>query len=83
VAERLVIVEDPGALERLRVTHRASPRLVVADVGDALPPGVSELGDDAGLDEQERLFADAWAQRAKGPRPGEGRPWDEPGFEAP
>ena len=83
-----MIVDGPAALERLRASHRvthiASPRLVVADVGDALPPGVSEVGDDAGLDEQERLFANAWAQRAaKGPRPGEGRPWDEPGFEAP
>jgi hypothetical protein len=81
-----------------RVTQQVSPRVFViqrpADPATlrALPGvlGVAEgrvpaelLSD---LDETETLFAQAWSERASmrsKQRPGEGLPWDAPGFTPP
>ena len=53
------------------------------------PDGATErVGDESVLEELEddaRLFLSAWLERpaAKRDRPGEGLPWDAPGFEPP
>ena len=53
------------------------------------PDGSTQvLGDERVLEELEegsRLFVEAWRERplAKPDRPGEGKSWDTPGFEAP
>lgn len=72
---RVVIVEaSAGALAGLR----AIPGVTVVTGSDA-PTGLTE-----GLDDGESLFVAAWLSRNKeGPpkqRPGEGLPWDAPGF---
>jgi hypothetical protein len=72
---RVVVVEgSPGALAGLR----SIPGVTVV-TGSDTPPGLTE-----GLDEGEALFVAAWLSRSKeGPpkqRPGEGLPWDAPGF---
>lgn len=81
-----------------RVTQRVSPRLLVlgnladkcapelatiegvlAVATEALPPEVLDR-----LNDDERLWAAAWAQRRKPKdRPGDGLDWDAEGFEAP
>lgn len=82
--------------QRYTVAQVASPRLVVVaakpDEAAALRAhqGVravtdGPLADDvvADLDEGERLFAAAWSQRQAEDtkhRPGEGLPWDAPGW---
>jgi hypothetical protein len=49
---------------------------------------VHSIGDEKALDALDpgtRLFVDAWRDRRsdKSARPGEGQPWDAPGFEPP
>lgn len=79
------------------IVHTASPRLFVVRLVEAAPeeisalPGVAavtnrglpaELMSD--LDDEERLFARAFASRTEPKeRIGEGLPWDAPGFEPP
>lgn len=81
----------------LQVTQVASPRLAVvvaaegaleAIDGVAEVAGAGEsLQDEIALTDAERLFADAWAQRtgdvSGAERPGDGLPWDAPGFTPP
>jgi hypothetical protein len=83
--------------QSLQVTQVASPRLAVVVAAEgALEEieGVAEvagagesLQDEIALTDAERLFADAWAQRtgdvSGAERPGEGLPWDAPGFTPP
>ena len=71
------------------------PRLAVVEADDTTllrgAPGVVAVGDPelpddvrAGLSDTERLFADAWVLgRQPKVRPGEGLPWDAPGFQPP
>ena len=80
----------------LQVTQVASPRLAVVvaaegaleaidGVAEVAGPGES-LQDEIALTDAERLFADAWALRTgevPGERPGDGLPWDAPGFTPP
>ena len=86
-------------LDRLTGTvtlvQQLPPRLAVMEAEDAAglrgAPGVIAVGDPdlpddvrAGLSDAERLFADAWVLgRRPKVRPGEGLPWDAPGFEPP
>jgi hypothetical protein len=52
---------------------------VVGVFDDDVPAGVRDE-----LDDGERLFVDAWRERARTKqRTGEGASWDAPGFEAP
>ena len=81
----------------LEVTQVASPRLAVVVAAEgALEAidGVAEIAgageslqDEIALTDAERLFADAWALRTGdapgGERPGDGLPWDAPGFTPP
>ncbi|GAA4294888.1 hypothetical protein ACFQV2_02640 [Actinokineospora soli] len=74
----------PEELDRFRrshrVTHSASPRLlvVVAEPGLADDPAVADL-DSAELTPDEALFAAAWALRSEPEhRRGEGRSWGSP-----
>lgn len=72
---RVVVVDGSvGVLAGLR----SIPGVTVVTRGDA-PSGLTE-----GLDEGEALFVAAWLSRSEeGPpkqRPGEGLPWDAPGF---
>ena len=85
--EVLVLLDlrsPPDELDRFRrahrVTHAASPRLlvVVAEPGLTDDPVVADL-DSAELTADEALFAAAWALRSRAkPRRGEGRSWGEP-----
>lgn len=99
--ELLVIASHAAAQElgaRFQVVATLGPRLLVlragadAQAGIAALAGVQAVVADArdvaalqGLDENERLFADAWAARGRksGPRAGDGQDWDAPGFEPP
>ena len=59
---------------------------VLAIVRD--PDGSTQVRGDLsvldGLDAGARLFVEAWRQSStKTDRPGDGKPWDSPGFEAP
>jgi len=74
VSPRVVIVaiDDCASIEELR----AGSALAVLEPGDALPPHVRET-----LTESERMFADAFAIRARAKtRRGEGLDWDAEGF---
>jgi hypothetical protein len=93
-----LLIGDPEAVVARggRVLQRAG-RVLVADVPgeaeDALRADPAVAGPFAGavpdaelaaLDEQERLFASAWAAgREPKARRGDGLPWNAPGFEAP
>ena len=80
-----------------RVTQRLSDRISLAVVPDgaretlASRPHVLSIYDEDvpdavrdELDEGERMFVDAWRERARPKqRKGEGLSWDAPGFEAP
>jgi hypothetical protein len=74
---RIAILEvSEGELTQLR-----QDRSIAAVYQDTIPPEVLQR-----LHPQERLFVKAWnlqrATQGKG-RPGEGLPWDAPGFQAP
>lgn len=70
---RLVVADlDDGQADALR--RLPSTEAVVSGPDEPLPPS---------LDEGEQLFARGWQQRSRGgekERPGEGLPWDAPGF---
>ena len=71
---RLVLIRaDPGVRERLVGIAG------VMGVYNVTPPGLP-----SDLTPTERLFISAWAARQqRKSRPGEGLPWDAPGFVAP
>jgi hypothetical protein len=76
------------------VTQLLPPRLALVGAGAR---GAVELADTPGISvhadtppelddptEAERLFVDAWLSRRAGKRrPGDGLPWDAPGFQPP
>jgi hypothetical protein len=88
MGEVLLVGPDDDAVAAAggRVLQRAG-RVVVAELPDgASVPGARAPTPEAlaALDEGERLFAAGWAAgRAPKERPGDGLPWDAPGFEAP
>ena len=73
---RLLVVRG----EADRLDHASRLPGVVAAIVDRLPERVLDQ-----LDPTERLFAQAWVagRRPKVGRPGDGLPWDAPGFEPP
>src|SRR4051794_18155687 len=80
---------------RATLVQHLPPRLAVVETDDAdglrrAPGGVAvgdpDLPDDvrAGLSDTERLFADAWVLGSRPKvRPGDGLPWDAPGYQPP
>jgi hypothetical protein len=74
LAGRIVLALVPiGAREAL--ARRPDVNVYVEDVPDAVV---------VTLDEDERVFVDAWRERARAKsRVGEGQRWDAPGFQAP
>jgi hypothetical protein len=95
--EFLVLLGDERGVEALteslRVTQVASPRLAIVEAPEAVLRSIQAVTAVAGpgraleggaeLTPQERLFADAWSQRTRGQRAGEGLAWDAPGFAPP
>lgn len=97
--EALVVMEDTTVartgVDDLRragqVTQVLPPRLalvVPGPVDPAAAAGLSVHTDDrpdlVDATEAERLFVEAWwSRRADKRRPGDGLPWDAPGFQAP
>lgn len=94
----LVVMEDTDvarmALADLRirgqVTQLLPPRLALVAAGAvaAGTPGLSvHTGERPDLDDPtdaEQLFVDAWWERRRGKdRPGDGLPWDAPGYRPP
>jgi hypothetical protein len=66
-------------------TIASSARLAMARTDD---DRIQVVGDETALDELDdgaRLFVEAWRSQApaKSHRPGDGLPWDAPGFEPP
>jgi hypothetical protein len=66
-------------------TIASRARLAVAGASDGR---VEKIGDDevlGELDDGARLFVEAWMTPPRGDRerPGDGQPWDAPGFEPP
>jgi hypothetical protein len=77
----VVVRADPADLPEIAKTGR----LAIMRLEDG---STRMLGDEDALDELDegaRLFVSAWRARPleKPDRPGEGLPWDSPGFEAP
>lgn len=77
-AHLCVLRVAPGALAALR----AVPGVRCVWARDAAEPPADAL---PGLGEGERLFVAGWLARGhkRGPRPGDGRDWDAPGFTPP